>query len=144
MNYAASDDEKRSKPFYLDLLKGDRLTQSEIENIIGFKWEDDPERYALDQFKLQEEIDRVLRRSGRDYTICRNKREIVICTDIEAAPVNVERFNRSISKARKAHRKMSAIDVAGYSNGDREKHLKATIAMGQTLRSIPKVQKIRW
>lgn len=122
-----------------NLEKGFKITQLEIEEIIGFTYESDPTRYALQSMRLVGQIEARLESScDGSVTVITRRKDIIVCTDSEALSVNIKRFEQHVRGIIKSCRKLYFLNVANLSSEERVTRDRHLVYMGKTLGSLPK------
>jgi len=95
------------------LIAGDVIDQMTCETIIGFKEVDDPKAWALQILQLSGQVGTQLKKEhGRELTIRIHDNALNILTDQQAAEYNPKRFDSGLRQARRAHRRLMAVDVS--------------------------------
>jgi len=116
------------------LLKGDTLTQKQMEVLFGVKrgktgeqWK----RFDLLVMQLQGVIQQRLFAQDKLYTVVMNKGDIHICTDREASTYHRNRHQSLCRAIRKSSTLNKAVDTSGFSS--EEKHTHDNTVMKQTM-----------
>jgi len=109
-----------------DKLKlGDGIPQAFCEDIIGFPETSDPKGFAFALLQLLGLVQKQLKQQhGRDITVRIVKSELHILTDAEAAEYNPKRFDVGLRMARRAHRRLMAVNVGKLSAEQRDLYAK--------------------
>lgn len=122
---------------------GDALTQEQCEDAIGYSESSDPKAFQFSLLQLMGVIQKALRQDrGREYTLRIVGSEIRILTDAEAAEYNPKRFEAGLRLARRAHRRLMAVNTASLNAEQRESHMKAVMAQAHKLSMLRKREEL--
>ena len=116
--------------FQVDTTKlrpGDSISGPECESVIGFTEESDTKAYGFELLKLLGVVQKQLKKEhSRELTVrIVGGRELHILTDAESAEYNPRRFAAGLRLARRAHRRLLAVNVANLNGTDRESYAKS-------------------
>ena len=104
---------------------GGTISQAECENIIGFTEASSPKDWALAVLQLSGVVAKQLHSEhGRELTVRIVQNSLQILTDAEAADYNPKRFDAGLRQARRAHRRLMAVNVGKLSADDRQVYAK--------------------
>ena len=109
-----------------NLKLGDLIPQDMCENIIGDIAENMGESaFALAMLNLMGLVSKQLKKQhGRDITVRIVKNELHILTDSESAEYNPKRFDVGLRMARRAHRRLLAVNVSKLDAAERGMYAK--------------------
>lgn len=125
------------------LKKETLITQAEIENILGFTQESDPEEYKCQQFRLYGRVESYLESTGLDVTVTHRGYCILICGDSEALHINHKRFKQHFKGMIKATRKTGAIDRDNLIDPEKRAHENNMLYMNRITCAAIKADKVR-
>lgn len=104
---------------------GDTISQQQCEDAIGYPESSNEKDWAFAMLQLLGVVQKQLRQEqGRELTVRIVANELHILTDQEAAEYNPKRFDAGLRLARRAHRRLMAVNVAKLSSQEREMHAK--------------------
>lgn len=104
---------------------GDTISQQQCEEVIGYPELSNEKDWAFAMLQLLGVVQKQLRQEqGRELTVRIVANELHILTDQEAAEYNPKRFDAGLRLARRAHRRLMAVNVAKLSSQEREMHAK--------------------
>ena len=107
------------------LKPGDSIGQSDCESAIGFTEESNQKEYQFALLQLLGTVQKQLKKEhGRELTVRIVGQELHILTDQESASYNPKRFDAGLRLARRAHRRLMAVNVARLTAADREMYAK--------------------
>jgi hypothetical protein len=110
--------------FQIDTRKikpGDSLSQGDCETVIGFTADSNPLQWQFALLQLLGVVQKQLKKEhGRELTVRIVGQELHVLTDGEAAGYNPKRFDAGLRLARRAHRRLMAVNVSKLSAADRE------------------------
>jgi len=113
---------------------GGEIPQALCETHLTIRQQEQPERYALALLKLLQEVRKYLKtRHGREITVRAVKHGLLILDDREAAAYNPKRYADGLRIARRAHRRLMAVDVSKLTPEERTKHGRAVERQGAQL-----------
>lgn len=120
-----------------DLKLGDEITEAACTAILGFTRDQRPEDFALGLLRIKHEAEKALKaRHGREITVRVVKHTVRVLDDREAAAYNPKRFADGLRIARRAHRRLMAVDVSRLSPTEREEYSKASTKQAAKLSMI--------
>lgn len=124
---------------YDNLKLGDELTETACTAILGFTRYERPEEFALGLLKIKYDIEKTLKaRIGRDITVRILKHTVRVLDDREAAEYNPKRFADGLKIARRAHRRLMAVDVSKLSPTERDEYGRAVTKQAAKLSMMRK------
>ena len=104
---------------------GDTITQQQCEEVIGYPEASNTKDWPFAILQLLGIVQKQLRQEqGRELTVRIVGNELHILTDQEAAEYNPKRFDAGLRLARRAHRRLMAVNVGKLSAQEREMHMK--------------------
>lgn len=110
--------------FQIDTTKvrlGDSITQGDCETVIGFTEASDPKAFQFALLQLLGVVQHQLKKEHRrEITVRIVGSELHVLTDSESATYNPKRFDAGLRLARRAHRRLMAVNVAKLNAADRE------------------------
>ena len=110
--------------FQIDTRKikpGDSLSQGDCETVIGFTADSNPLQWQFALLQLLGVVQKQLKKEhGRELTVRIVGQELHVLTDAEAAGYNPKRFDAGLRLARRAHRRLMAVNVGKLSAADRD------------------------
>ena len=110
--------------FQIDTRKikpGDSLSQGDCETVIGFTADSNPLQWQFALLQLLGVVQKQLKKEhGRELTVRIVGQELHVLTDGEAAGYNPKRFDAGLRLARRAHRRLMAVNVSKLSAADRD------------------------
>ena len=115
---------------------GTVIEQSTAEKIIEVRKVDDPMEYQFRLMQLSSEIERMLWRIGKQYTVRISGGDVQVLTHEEASRYNASRFENAIEKLKKCNRRLSAVDVGVLSKEAREDHGRSVIKQSHILAMV--------
>jgi hypothetical protein len=119
------------------LQPGQLITQSEIESATGQQEAKDPQAFALLLLRVRADLITHLKRiHGRELTVRIVKGDLLILNDREAADYNPKRYSQGLRIARRAHRRLMAVDVSKLTPEEREAHTKVVCKQASALSAI--------
>lgn len=99
--------------------------QQDCESVLGMTKEQNADVWQLSMLALMEVVRKQLKKQhGRDITVRIVGRELHVLTDAEAAEYNPKRFDAGLRLARRAHRRLLAVNTAKLAPDQREAHMK--------------------
>lgn len=123
--------------------QGDTITQEACEQAIGFTEQSDPKSFQFSLLQLMGAVsDQLKRERGRDLTLRIIGSTIYVLTDAEAAEYNPKRFEAGLRLARRAHRRLMAVNTASLNAEQRESHMKAVMAQAHKLSMLRKREEL--
>lgn len=100
---------------------GDSLSQGDCEAVIGFTADSNPLQWQFALLQLLGVVQKQLKKEhGRELTVRIVGQELHVLTDAESAGYNPKRFDAGLRLARRAHRRLMAVNVGKLSATDRE------------------------
>ena len=124
-----------------DLKLGDEITEAACTAILGFTRDQRPEDFALGLLRIKHDVEKALKaRHGREITVRIVKDTVRVLDDREAAEYNPKRFADGLRIARRAHRRLMAVDVSKLTPTEREEYGKAVTKQAAKLSMIRKPQ----
>ena len=100
---------------------GDSLSQGDCEAVIGFTADSNPLQWQFALLQLLGVVQKQLKKEhGRELTVRIVGQELHVLTDGEAAGYNPKRFDAGLRLARRAHRRLMAVNVSNLSAADRD------------------------
>ena len=100
---------------------GDSLSQGDCETVIGFTADSNPLQWQFALLQLLGVVQKQLKKEhGRELTVRIVGQELHVLTDGEAAGYNPKRFDAGLRLARRAHRRLMAVNVSKLSAADRD------------------------
>ena len=100
---------------------GDSLSQGDCEAVIGFTADSNPLQWQFALLQLLGVVQKQLKKEhGRELTVRIVGQELHVLTDGEAAGYNPKRFDAGLRLARRAHRRLMAVNVGKLSAADRD------------------------
>ena len=100
---------------------GDSLSQGDCEAVIGFTADSNPLQWQFALLQLLGVVQKQLKKEhGRELTVRIVGQELHVLTDGEAAGYNPKRFDAGLRLARRAHRRLMAVNVSKLSAADRD------------------------
>jgi len=119
------------------LQPGQLITQAEIESATGQQEAKDPQAFALLLLRVRADLIAHLKRIyGRELTVRIVKGDLLILNDREAADYNPKRYSQGLRIARRAHRRLMAVDVTKLTPQERELHTKVVCKQASALSAI--------
>jgi hypothetical protein len=119
------------------LQPGQSITQAEIEAATGQHESTDPQAFALLLLRLRGDLITHLKRiHGRELTVRIIKGDLLILDDRQAADYNPKRYAQGLRIARRAHRRLMAVDVSKLTPEEREAHTKVVCKQASALSAI--------
>ena len=119
------------------LQPGQSITQAEIESATGQVESTDPQAYALLLLQIRGQLIAHLKRiHGRELTVRIVKGDLHILDDREAADYNPKRYAQGLRIARRAHRRLMAVDVSKLTPQEREQHTRTVCRQASALSSL--------
>lgn len=104
---------------------GGCILQQDCESVLGMTKEQNADVWQLSMLALMEVVRKQLKKQhGRDITVRIVGRELHVLTDAEAAEYNPKRFDAGLRLARRAHRRLLAVNTAKLAPDQREAHMK--------------------
>lgn len=104
---------------------GDCILRHVCESIIGTTKEQDQDLWQLSMLQLADVVRKQLKKQhGREITVRIVGQEIHVLTDAEAAEYNPKRFDAGLRLARKAHRRLLAVNTSKLAPDQRDVHMK--------------------
>jgi len=102
------------------LSPGDAITRGQCETVIGFTEDASPKDYQFALLQLLGVVQKQLKKEhGRELTVRIVGGELHVLTDQEAAAYNPKRFEAGLRLARRAHRRLMAVQVSGLTPEDK-------------------------
>lgn len=103
-----------------NLSPGDAITRGECETVIGYTEDQRPKEYQFALLQLLGVVQKQLKKEhGRELTVRIVGGELHVLTDQEAAAYNPRRFEAGLRLARRAHRRLMAVNVRGLTPEDK-------------------------
>lgn len=100
---------------------GDTITQGDCETVIGFTEASDPKGFQFALLQLLGVVQNQLKKEHRrELTVRIVGSELRVLNDAESATYNPKRFEAGLRLARRAHRRLIAVNVGKLSAADRE------------------------
>jgi hypothetical protein len=119
------------------LQPGDIITRAEIEQATGREERKDPAGFALMMLRLRAELIAHLKRiHGRELTVRILADGMTILNDRESAAYNPKRFRDGLRLARRAHRRLMAVDAGKLTPEEREAHTRAVCKQAAALSAL--------
>jgi predicted negative regulator of RcsB-dependent stress response len=119
------------------LQPGQSITQAEIEAATGQLETTDPQAFALLLLRLRGDLISHLKRiHGRELTVRIIKGDLLILDDRQAAAYNPKRYTQGLRIARRAHRRLMAVDVSKLTPQEREQHTQTVCRQASALSSL--------
>ena len=119
------------------LQPGQSITQAEIESATGQMESTDPQAFALLLLRVRGDlITHLKRQHGRELTVRIVKGDLHILDDREAADYNPKRYAQGLRIARRAHRRLMAVDVSKLTPQEREQHTRTVCRQASALSSL--------
>ncbi len=104
---------------------GGCISQQTCESVLGITKDQNQDVWQLSMLALMDVVRKQLKKQhGREITVRIVGQEIHVLTDAEAAEYNPKRFDAGLRLARKAHRRLLAVNTAKLSPDQRESHMK--------------------
>lgn len=104
---------------------GGCISQQDCEAVLEITKEQNQDLWQLSMLQLLEVVRKQLKKQhGRDITVRIVGREIHFLTDAESAEYNPKRFDAGLRLARRAHRRLLAVNTAKLAPDQREAHMK--------------------
>lgn len=119
------------------LQPGQSITQTEIEAATGQLETTDPQAFALLLLRLRGDLITHLKRiHGRELTVRIVKGDLLILDDRQAAAYNPKRYTQGLRIARRAHRRLMAVDVSKLTPQERDQHTQTVCRQASALSAI--------
>jgi len=119
------------------LQPGQSITQAEIESATGQHESTDPQAFALLLLRVRGDlITHLKRQHGRELTVRIIKGDLLILDDRQAAAYNPKRYTQGLRIARRAHRRLMAVDVSKLTPQEREQHTRTVCRQASALSSL--------
>ena len=100
---------------------GDSLSQGDCEAVIGFTADSNPLQWQFALLQLLGVVQKQLKKEhGRELTVRIVGSGLHVLTDQEAAGYTPKRFDAGLRLARRAHRRLMAVNVGKLSAADRD------------------------
>lgn len=120
-----------------NLQPGQSITQAEIESATGQTESKDPQAFALLLLRVRADLITHLKRiHGRELTVRIVKGDLHILGDREAADYNPKRYSQGLRIARRAHRRLMAVDVSKLTPQERDQHTRTVCRQASALSSL--------
>ncbi len=104
---------------------GDTITQGECEAVIGFQEESAQKDFQFAMLQLCGVVAKQLKdEHGRELTVRIINNTLQVLTDAESALYNPKRFDAGLRLARRAHRRLMAVNVGKLDSADRQLYAK--------------------
>ena len=124
----------------LELTLGTRIEVLDCELLLNMERGQDVERFAVAMLGLMDAIRKELkRRHNRDITVRVVKHGIELLNDREAAEYNPKRYRDGLKIARRAHRRLLAVNVAALTPKERVEHDRTIGRQAQQLSMLRRV-----
>ncbi len=118
---------------------GDSIPQQQCEQIVGCLEADYPQQYQFLLLQLLGVVQKQLKQQfNREVTVRIIKQELHVLTDQEAAAYNPRRFDAGLRLARRAHRRLLAVNVGKLTPVEREAHTKNVFNQSHKLAQLRK------
>jgi len=132
--------------FQIDTTKikpGDSITLAACEEAIGQACDESKEwQFAL--LQLLGVVQKQLKKQhGRELTVRIVGNELHVLTDAESASYNPKRFDAGLRLARRAHRRLMAVNVAKLSGADRDVYAKNVSNQAHKLSMLRKKEELQ-
>ena len=99
---------------------GDAVTRGQCETVVGFTEDEYPKDYQFALLQLLGVVQKQLKKEhGRELTVRIVGGELHVLTDQEAAAYNPRRFDAGLRLARRAHRRLMAVNVGNLEPEDK-------------------------
>lgn len=122
---------------------GDTISQQQCEEVIGYPEASNPKDFQFALLQLLGIVQKQLRKEhGRELTVRIVGSELYVLTDQEAAEYNPKRFDAGLRLARRAHRRLMAVNVAKLSATERESHMRTIGNQAHKLSMLRKKEQI--
>lgn len=115
---------------------GTVIEQSTAEKIVAVRKTENPMEFQFRLMQLSSEIERMLWRIGKQYTVRISGGDIQVLTHEEASRYNAARFENAIEKLKKCNRRLAAVDVRELSKEAREDHGRSIIKTSHILAMV--------
>ena len=103
---------------------------------IGFARNADKYEYQFALMQLVEHIQRLLWKDQKQYTVVSENGSIRVLTHEEASKYNAARFDGAISKMRRCHKRLTAVDCGQFDAETKDNHTKSILKSSRILTAI--------
>lgn len=102
---------------------GDVIDELACKGVIGTSETEDPKGWQLGMLALSTQVALQLKKQhGRELTVRIKDNSLWILTDQQASEYNPKRFDAGLKLARRAHRRLMAVDRSGLTVDQRQTH----------------------
>lgn len=126
-----------------DVVPGSTIEESECERIIGIKRSEDMYRFQFALMQLGEYVGKLLWKDGKQYTVRTSNGCVEILSHEEASTYNASRFDLAISKMRRCHRRLIAVDAGQLPDEKRGQHTDSIVRQSKMLLALRDCRKER-
>jgi hypothetical protein len=119
-----------------NLQAGDIIEQENCEQIIGFQRAKKMYEFGFELMQLAEYVQANLWKIGKPLTVVSHKGSIRVLTHVEASEYNASRFDNAITKMRKCHKRLVAVDTNGFDAEAKGNHSLSIIKTSRVLTAI--------